>query len=227
MAQLRRFLVPLAFLVILFLTVAILQAQKKNDENARQQQLTQAIQLLQQGSPEAISERLDPHYRDDDNRDDTLAVLDKYQNLRARFSEKNTHIEFGFSLRSARIPEIRPVNHTAMENKTAAATVDNSQAGTVSIAPEKRHAGDMGDSTRSGSSDKLADVFIVHADSPAIKYIYTFGLIGDDKNWMMDRLTIVANDYQPLNEEETPPSEFKISILCDEAKGIEKRCRKK
>jgi len=96
---------------------------------------------------------------------------------------------------------------------------------------KKRHAAIF--SVRSAripeKNGAMSDIFVIHADFDNGKMIYTIGFTLDgmdnQKNWQIDRLTVNALP-QHVAENQAAKNEYKISILCSEEKGIEKKCRK-
>jgi len=101
---LKRFLVPVVFLVVFFVTISALQTHKALRESNAKAPVTQAIELLEQKNVEQIAQRMDSHYWDADNKEQNQSSLLGYKD---KLSQAGKLIKLGkpiFSVRSESIP---------------------------------------------------------------------------------------------------------------------------
>jgi len=101
---LKRFLVPVVFLAVFFVTISALQAHKKLRESKARASVTQAVDLLEQASIDDIAQRLDSHYWDQENQDNNRASLVAYKDKLAQAGNLLKRGKPIFSVRSERIP---------------------------------------------------------------------------------------------------------------------------
>lgn len=180
MELIKRFALPIAFLVAFFLSVSALYTDKALLESKGKDVVRQALDLLEQHSVEDILRHVDGHYTDAENLAGTTEVISGYKQKLSKFAGLKKRQAALFSARSATLPL---------------------------------------------QSDNNADIFIVHADYEKGQLSYTLGIVRDKGTWYIDRLSILANDYFP-DDQTSPESTYKITVFCNEEKGIKHKCHK-
>ena len=105
MTLIKRFLVPVVFLAVFFVTISALQAHKLLLENSHRDVLAQAVTLIEQGSSDDIAKHIDSHYWDAENNQANRQVIESYKQQLANFGALKKHHRAVFSVRSERIPE--------------------------------------------------------------------------------------------------------------------------